>query len=235
MNRKDINEDAIFFHTINASRFDNHYHSKKSFTERYTLWTKLIDKYNFNNKRIIDIGCGSGVLSFYLATKNNTVIGIDGSPKMIELCCEKLDPKNTNLSFVQKTIPFNSKKFISFDGIICSSVLEYIKDVDATLDLFNELLIESGTLIVSVPNNLSLYRILEKLLFKIIKRPRYYKYVYNLYSFNKFKSLLKEKGFQVKEVSYYSRSTSILDFFSFIKSSKYFKNLFVCVCTKVNS
>lgn len=235
MNRKDINEDAIFFHTINASKFDNNYHHNKSFIERFTIWTKLIDKYNFNNKRIIDIGCGSGVLSFYLATKDNTVIGIDGSKKMIELCREKLDPKNTNLSFIQKTIPFNPKKLIPFDGIICSSVLEYIKDVDATLDLFNELLIETGTLMVSVPNNLSLSRILEKLLFKIIKRPRYYKYVYNLYSFNKFKFLLKEKGFKVKEVSYYGRSTSLLDYFSFIKSSKYFNNLFVCVCTKANS
>jgi 2-polyprenyl-6-hydroxyphenyl methylase/3-demethylubiquinone-9 3-methyltransferase len=235
MNRKDINEDAIFFHTKTASSFDKNYQHKKSFIERFTIWTNLIDKYNLNNKRIIDIGCGSGVLSFYLATKDNIVIGIDGSPKMIELCNEKLDPKNTNVSFIKMNIPFNPKEFIPFDGVICSSVLEYLKDVDATLRLICELLTESGILIISVPNNLSLSRIVDKLLFKLIKKPRYYKYVYNLYSFKKFKFLLEQKGFKVNEVSYYGRSTSLLDYFSFIKSSKYFNNLFVCVCTKVNS
>lgn len=235
MYQKVTNQNAILFHSAIATRFDTNYQYKKSFIERFTIWTKLIDKYNLENKRIIDIGCGSGILSHYLATKGNIVTGIDGSSKMIDLCQEKFNSLCTNPTFIQKSIPFNPNDFMQFDGIICSSVIEYIKEIDLTLDLFNDLLVESGHLIISVPNGLSIYRKLEKVFFKILKRPKYYKYVYNIYSFDKFKHLIENKGFKIDEVQYFGRSTSVLDNLTKVKTSKYFNNLYVCVCTKVNS
>jgi 2-polyprenyl-3-methyl-5-hydroxy-6-metoxy-1,4-benzoquinol methylase len=235
MFKKDHIQDAILFHSKNANEFADKYSHKNSFIERFAIWTKLIDEYDFNKKKIIDLGCGSGELSFYLATKDNTVIGIDGSKEMIEICCEKLESKNNKLRFIQKTIPFNSKEFTRFDGIICSSVFEYIQHVDTTLDLFNDLLLDSGTLILSVPNKLSLYRKFEKLLYRIVRRPTYYKHVYNMYSYKQVKYMLEKKGFRIEEVVYYGRVISSLDSFKLIKSSKYFNNLLVCVCTKIKS
>ena len=60
--------------------------SKSNFTYRIIL--NEINNLNLINSKILDLGCGAGTIAFYLASKGNTVLGIDISKNSIECCKE---------------------------------------------------------------------------------------------------------------------------------------------------
>jgi ubiquinone/menaquinone biosynthesis C-methylase UbiE len=82
-----------------------------------------------NNYKVLDLGCGVGRMTFWLVPKVEKIIGIDISPKMIEIAKKKAilsDLKNIGF-FVSNG---NSLEFedADFDLIICIGVLKYIID-----------------------------------------------------------------------------------------------------------
>lgn len=81
-----IARNAIDWHTDIDRNFDQKYTTSKNFRERYFIWTDIIDKYSNDKFLVLDIGCGSGVFSFYSAEKNKEVIGIDASKEMLRIC-----------------------------------------------------------------------------------------------------------------------------------------------------
>lgn len=111
-------------------------------------------------KKILDIGCGTGTVCFYLASKGSFVTGVDISRKAIELA--KLNSRNLNLSkktrFYISDFP-NDKIIGKFDLIVCSEVLEHIKDHTKAISKVYSLLEKNGHAFLSVPLKTSfLYR-----------------------------------------------------------------------------
>ena len=135
-NRK--KRDAVEWHSKTAAAFDKRYSNDAFTRDSFAVWSKLIDSYSGPEMHVLDAGCGSGLLSVYAAQKVGHVIGIDASPQMLELCEEKkakigLD----NLEF--KQCDFASMEDVvndKMDLIICSSVLEYLDDLDEALGSF---------------------------------------------------------------------------------------------------
>ena len=179
-----IANNAVDWHTKMAADFDRKYTTDKAFRERYAVWTKTIDKYSNRDNRVLDIGCGSGVLSFYLAARNGSVIGIDGSIEMLRICqARKQEIGMANVDFLNYDIMSLGQIFrAQADLIVCSSVLEYIDDLTGSLRLLASFMKEKGVLVLSMPNKCSLYRLMEPLIFKLTGRPRYYKYIRNVCS-----------------------------------------------------
>jgi len=105
-----INDEKIknYFNRI-AEEFDNIYDNEGNITTRITnkLFRKgmservtltLEECGNIENKSVLDIGCGSGRISFMLANKGAKVTGIDYSSSMIELANKlQLQLKNNNI------------------------------------------------------------------------------------------------------------------------------------------
>jgi len=121
-----------------------------NFTYRVIL--SIINKYLKGTKKVLDIGCGAGTLDFYLANKGHNVTGIDISEKAIESCIQTA--KNLRLKKVEfKQVDF-PKETISgiFDFIICSEVIEHLKDDKTALKQINKLLQKGGILILSTPS-----------------------------------------------------------------------------------
>jgi SAM-dependent methyltransferase len=104
------------------------------------------------NKSVLDIGCGEGYGSFYLASFAKQVVAIDYNQEIIDFAKNKY-PKD-NLSFyVQDIEKLNSlqNKF----NLICSfQVIEHIADAKKLLGSINNLLHEGGIFICSTPNRL---------------------------------------------------------------------------------
>ena len=119
--------------------------------------------------------CGSGVFSFLAAEHNAQVLGIDGSCEMIKLCEQRRVAKSLNrLSFLQKRIEeIPGLGFSPVELVLCSSVLEYVEDLDRGFAILSNLMSTTGTLIVSMPNRLSWYRKLEVLSYRCLRRPSY--------------------------------------------------------------
>ena len=81
--------DAVAYFSDNALQFDALYQSSPDFVYRLALWGALIDRYSAPANLTLDVGCGSGLMTFIAARGGGRVIGIDGAPDMIRLCEER--------------------------------------------------------------------------------------------------------------------------------------------------
>lgn len=154
---------------------------------------------------VLDLGCGSGVFSIMASAMARKVIAIDGSREIINLAREDaLRRRVTNIQFITGRLEnFTDLVPEQVDLILCSSVLEYIADPDSFLQSCANVLKPSGMLLVSVPNGDSLYRICERIIFKNLKRPRYYAYVKTVEKKSKTSSRLDSAGFHIRNIRHF--------------------------------
>lgn len=159
----------------------------------------------YGPKRILDVGCGRGLMLYYLKKYFGTsyVIGTQYSEQAIEYARNKLGVEvkkgeiGNNLHTIEKNL-----------DIVCFwHVLEHIDDVDLYIQLSYKLLRKGGKLLIEVPNSESfskkltggwwmgwdtpnhlthftpnsLARLLEKYNFKIIKK-RYFSVEYSTFT-----------------------------------------------------
>jgi len=222
---------AIEWHTQIAQDFDDKYAKSRSFKERYDVWTALIDKYCSAEFRAIDLGCGSGIFTFYLAQRCKSVTGLDASPAMLNICQKKREATAvSNVDF--RDCDFNSMGLAiteRADLIVCSSVLEYLDDLDQFLRVIRSSLSGKGLLIFSMPNKRSFYRRLEPAAFEILGRPKYYRHVKNVCGFGEIATKLRHLGFEILESHYYGYTPFLSQLFRRVGLARYSENLFVAV------
>jgi len=120
-------------------------------------------KYTFtsSNKKILDVGCGTGALGEALKKKGNIVYGIDISKKSIEIAKKRLDKVVQIDLETENKLPF---KEASFDLIIFGDVLEHFRDPLSVLKNIRKYLKKDGIIIISLPN-IANWEIRLKLLF----------------------------------------------------------------------
>lgn len=100
--------------------------------------------------KILDIGCGNGVISMHLGSLGFQVLGIDVSDKTIKTAIQQ--NSQPTVTFQQKSAEALSKEGQSFDAIICSEVLEHLEDPGELLGKIYTILNKDGILIATVPN-----------------------------------------------------------------------------------
>lgn len=100
--------------------------------------------------KILDVGCGNGNISIYLGNQGYQVLGIDISEKTI-LKARSLNTLD-NVTFKVSSAEELGKRNELFDAIVCSEVLEHLKDPDIILSHVGRLLKDDGILLVTVPN-----------------------------------------------------------------------------------
>jgi 2-polyprenyl-3-methyl-5-hydroxy-6-metoxy-1,4-benzoquinol methylase len=229
-----MNPTVTDFYSETASHFNHKYQTSATFIERYEVWTDLFKKYTKPSDHILDLGCGSGIFSQYLVQKGSTVLGIDGSEKMINLCEKANIPILSNLQYQLETLPFEDD-FLErnqFDTIISSSVIEYIEQDTLFLEQILYLLKPQGIAIISFPNNHSIYRKIERFIFKITGKPAYYEFVKRLYDEELIMQKLNLMGFGREEVRYYPNRNIILKTLNLFLSKQSTATLFVGVYRK---
>jgi 2-polyprenyl-3-methyl-5-hydroxy-6-metoxy-1,4-benzoquinol methylase len=89
--------------------------------------------------RVLDFGCGTGLLAEKLAEKCGQVVAVDSSPKMVEVLDRKIEQSGTT-NIVTSDITVNATTvkdhdlFASkFDLIVASSVCSFLTDYESTL------------------------------------------------------------------------------------------------------
>lgn len=179
-----------------------------NFTYKYIL--EIIEEHLSSNKvkKILDIGCGSGTLSFYLSNKNHEVKGIDISDKAIKVCKESSRLMNLkNISFERIDFPNKAPKG-KYDFVIFSEVIEHLADDDLALKKIYSLLNHGGLLFLTTPsNNAPLYRLgTTKEFDKRVGHER-------RYSINQLVKKLKKQGFFIENIY---KKESLLRNFLFI-------------------
>ena len=128
----------------------------KVLVERRDLAVNFASKYLKPGQRILDAGCGAGVIALELAQRGFQVHGIDIAEKMIQLCnknFEEAKVKKDQYKFTVGSLMDTQLPDGTFDGILALGVLEYQPDEKALLQAFYRLLRPGGILIVTGPND----------------------------------------------------------------------------------
>lgn len=104
---------------------------------------------DFSDKRILDFGGGTGLVSLPLATQSKSVMLVDISEKMLEQAHRKVEKQAMhNVHLVQQdllTMPLNQL----FDIILVSRVLHHMPNVEEALTVFRNHLADDGQLFIA--------------------------------------------------------------------------------------
>jgi 2-polyprenyl-3-methyl-5-hydroxy-6-metoxy-1,4-benzoquinol methylase len=162
----DVTKTENFFDQ-QAELLADRYATDAAFRRRVVLVTSLLrDEFSgVEPGTALDVGCGTGVFSAFLAEQGWNVEAIDPSSKMLEAAnrhvTERLGPKRSSVSFQKMGVEDLSFPSESFDLILCLSTVEYVNDDVGALRMLAELLRPGGRLVISVPNRRSVVRKIE--------------------------------------------------------------------------
>ncbi len=112
--------------------------------------------------KILDIGCGGGLLSEPMARMGADVFGIDASDKNINIAKLHAEKNKLKIKYFCSS-PENFKTYNKFDIILNMEIIEHVEDVDFFLKSCSKLLKKNGIMFVATLN-----KTLKSYLFAII-------------------------------------------------------------------
>jgi len=202
--------DAVAYHRRLAGDWERRY-QKPSFRARLRVLEECLAGRDIHDQDWLDAGCGSGTLARYLAEKGGRVLGVDAAEDMIAAARQlRADPGQGQQLRFERIVTIADLPLAreSLDGILCSSVLEYVPDPAACLAEFARVLRPSGLLIVSVPNRKSVIRRVQVIMHKLGRALQkdwlpFLQYSQNEYSAADFRQRLREFGFSTEKIVFF--------------------------------
>ena len=129
----------------------------------------IIQSFKLKNKnkplekvKILDIGCGGGLLCEPMSRLGANVVGIDASDKNIKVAKLHAKKNNLDIKYLCAT-PETFKTEIKFDVILNMEIVEHVENVEFFLKSSSELLRKNGMMFVATLN-----KTLKSYLFAII-------------------------------------------------------------------
>ena len=110
---------------------------------------------NLKEKKVLDVGCGGGILSESLASAGADVTGIDQGDKVIQIA--KLHAKESGVKIKYKHInieDFYKNTDERFDVITCLEMLEHVPDPNSIINTCSKLLKPGGKAYFAVRRDL---------------------------------------------------------------------------------
>ena len=112
----------------------------------------ISSKVNLKNKKILDVGCGGGILAESLALKGAKVKGIDLADGPLEVAKIREQKRNLGITYEKIETSKLIKKKEKFDVITCLEMLEHVPDPEKTVKECSELLNNNGDIFFSTIN-----------------------------------------------------------------------------------
>lgn len=213
-----------------AHDYDNEFYVKKekysTLRYRHNYILKMLSGIEIKpDAKILDVGCGPGEMIKDIMLFNRQIYGIDIASEMVQIANERI--KNISKNDLQAYIAEGDIENLQFedqffDVIICSGVVEYLKDDTMWLSEINRTLKTNGYLIINITNKYSIRRwtvpVIEfiksnKLVYavlnftkeKILKKGKlhYFPFKPRTHSPNKFDKLMNENNYNKIKHNYF--------------------------------
>jgi 2-polyprenyl-3-methyl-5-hydroxy-6-metoxy-1,4-benzoquinol methylase len=157
-------DDAITYHDGLAPAWDARYASG-GFGRRAAFFrASVLPLLDRRGRDWLDAGCGSGFFSRMIAEDGASVCGVDGSAAMIEAArSHSLRSGANRMTFqVVPTVEVLAFPDCSFDGALCLSVLEYLREPERCLAELVRVAKPGGQIVASFANARSTIRRLQQ-------------------------------------------------------------------------
>lgn len=118
------------------------------------LRLQFIEKHtDLTQKKIIDVGCGGGILAESMAAKGALVTGIDLAENVIAIAKQHAKSKNLNIDYQQQDVEqLAAQQAEKFDIVTCMELLEHVPDPGRTIAACAKLVKPEGKLFFSTIN-----------------------------------------------------------------------------------
>ena len=122
-------------------------------TQMIKKYFKISDKKinPFNELKILDIGCGGGLISEPMARLGANVTGIDASEKNIKIAQIHSEENNLKINYINSS-PERLKEKEEFDIILNLEIIEHVEDVKLYIDSCSKLLKKDGLMFTATLN-----------------------------------------------------------------------------------
>jgi len=105
--------------------------------------------YPFKNLKLLDVGCGGGLIAEPMTRLGAKVTGIDASEKNINVAKFHAEQMNLKINYLATT-PENLNE--EFDVILCLEIIEHVADVDLFIKSCSKLLKKNGIIFFATLN-----------------------------------------------------------------------------------
>lgn len=104
---------------------------------------------DLKGKKILDLGCGGGLVTLPLAKLGADVTGLDASEENIEAAKIKAKERKSKAKFASESIEEHKE---SYDVIICLEMIEHVDNVEEFITNLSKRLNKGGQIILSTLN-----------------------------------------------------------------------------------
>ena len=139
----DINGKFKPLHMFNPIRIQ---YILETIRKYFNLKTKSL-----NGLKILDIGCGGGLISEPMARLGASVTGIDASEKNIKVAKFHASQNNLNINYLNKS-PEQLKDLKNFDVILNLEVVEHVENLNLYLSSCSTLIKKNGLMFTATIN-----------------------------------------------------------------------------------
>ncbi|MBN2042170.1 MAG: class I SAM-dependent methyltransferase [Candidatus Aenigmarchaeota archaeon] len=139
----------IFYSDIFGKKSTKYYKIQK---KKIEIIMKMFETHR--NGRILDVGCGDGLISSMLAKRTGAkAYGLDISKNSIEKAKTRgVEAAAVNIDRDGIPLPENY-----FDGVLCGDIIEHIYDTEGLIENVRKVLKPNGYVVISTPNIASWY------------------------------------------------------------------------------
>jgi 2-polyprenyl-6-hydroxyphenyl methylase/3-demethylubiquinone-9 3-methyltransferase len=113
----------------------------------------ILQETRLKGKRVLDVGCGGGILTESIARQGAVTIGIDASTHMMAIARTHAEKSNLDIRYI-KTDVEHVTRFIpaGFDVILCMELLEHVPSYESVIRACKQVLNPGGIIIFSTIN-----------------------------------------------------------------------------------
>ena len=159
------------------------------------IYINLIKVTELKNKKILEVGAGSGRDSFQLARAKASVYVLDYSPQALNIL-KKLNRQNEESVYLIQgdafTIPIPDE---TFDIVFHQGLMEHFKDPMPLIQEHFRILKKDGLLLIDVPQRYHIYTLIKHILIFFNK---WFAGWETEFSINQLKQIIERAGFEVR-------------------------------------
>ncbi len=113
----------------------------------------IAERVALNGARVLDVGCGGGILSESLARRGAKVTGIDLAPRVLEVARLHLHESGVRVDYREIAVESLAEEMPgTFDAVTCMELLEHVPDPGSVIHACAVLLKPGGRLLLSTLN-----------------------------------------------------------------------------------